>query len=444
MKTDVQEINATRKTIAVTVTSKEVAENEAKLIKDFQRQAKIPGFRPGKAPEAMVRTRFAKDIQQELKQRVVSQAHQEGVAGADFEVFTIVELDEGEIAADKDAVVTFTVDIIPEFDLPAYEGLKVTNTPTEASEDEVTKMLDQILSQRAEFNVAEKAAEKGDYVQCGYEGKIGDELVADLVPDTPMYGTQKTTWEEAGSEDAPGVRAIIDGLIGMKAGDTKEVTMEFPEDFKPEALAGKTAVYSVEAKEVREKVMPEMDEAFFKSLQVADEAELRTKISENIENQKKQQNANAERQQVTEELLKAVDFPIPESGVESETDAVLRDFMQRNMQQGVSAEEFEQHKESLHEGASKAAHDRLKSRLILTKIAEKEKVQVENEDFSRMIMMEAQQSGQNPEKLVKELRKDQNRVNQMRRDIILGKTMDLLLEKAERETVEEAVAPVGE
>jgi len=443
VKTDVQDINPTRKTIAVNVSSEELAEQEAKLIKDFKRQAKIPGFRPGKAPENMVRTRFAKDIQQELQQRVVSQAHQEGVVGADFEVFTIVELDQGEIESGKDATVTFTVDIIPEFDLPVYEGLKVTNGPTEPSEEEVSKMLDQILSQRAEFNVAEKAAEKGDYVQCAYEGKIGDDLVADLVPDSPMYGTQKTTWEEAGSEDAPGVRAVVDGLVGMKAGDTKEVTMAFPEDFKPEALAGKTAVYSLEAKEVREKVMPEMDEAFFKSLQVKDEAELRKRIGENIENQKKQQNANAERQQITEELLKAVDFPIPESGVEAETDSVLRDFMQRNMQQGVSAEEFEKHKESLHEGAGKAAHDRLKSRLILTKIAEKEKIKVENEDFSRMIMMEAQQSGQKPDKLVKELRKDQDRVNQMRRDIILGKTMDLLVEKAERETLE-SVEVVGD
>ncbi|MBC8189862.1 MAG: trigger factor [Puniceicoccaceae bacterium] len=436
MKTDVQDINPTRKTIAVSVTSEEITKQEAKLIKDFQRQAKIPGFRPGKAPENMVRSRFAKDIQQELKQRIISQAHQEGVAGADFEVFTIVELEEGEITSGQDAVITFTVDVIPEFNLPAYEGLKVSAEPTDASDEEVTKMLDQILSQRAEFNVAEKAAEKGDYVQCGYVGKIGDELVADLVPDATMYGSQKTTWEEAGSEDAPGVRAIIDGLVGMKAGDAKEVTMEFPEDFKPEALAGKTAVYSLEAKEVREKVMPEMDEAFFKSLQVKDEAELRERIAENISNQKKQQNANAERQQITEELLKAVDFPIPESGVERETESVLRDFMRRNMQQGVSAEEFEKHKESLHEGASKAAHDRLKSRLILTKIAEKEKIKVENEDFSRMIMMEAQQSGQNPEKVVKELRKDQSRINDMRREIILGKTMDWLLEKAERSEAE--------
>ena len=440
MKTDVRDINPTRKTISITASSEEVSKQEAKLINDFQRKANIPGFRPGKAPENMVRQRFAKDIQQELKQRVVSQAHQKGVADAEFEVFTIVELDEGEIKGGQGATITFTVDVIPEFEVPAYEGLKVTNTPTEASDEEVAEMIDQILGQRAEFNVVDKAAEKGDYVQCAYEGKIGAEIVADLVPENPIFGSQANTWEEAGNEDAPGVRAIVDGLVGMKAGENKEVTMDFPEDFKPEALAGKTVVYSVEAKEVREKVMPEMNDAFFESMQVKDESELRSKISENIENQKKQQNANGERQQITEELVKLVDFPIPESGVESETEAVLRDFMQRNMQQGVSAEEFEKHKESLHEGASKAAHDRFKSRLILSKIAEKEKIKVENEDFSRMIMMEAQQAGQNPDKLVKELQKDQNRVNQMRRDIILGKTMDLLAEKADREIVEPVVA----
>ncbi|MGB0743187.1 MAG: trigger factor [Opitutales bacterium] len=443
MKTDVKDINETRKTISVSFTSEEVTEQENKLIRDFQAQAKLPGFRPGKAPVNMVRSRFAKDIKQELKQRVISQAHQDGVGSVDFEVFNIVDLEEGEIAAGSDVTITFTVDVVPEFELPEYEGLSVTNEPTDAGEDEIEKMLTQILNQRAEYNVAEKAAEKGDYVRCSYEGKIGDEMVADLVPDAPMYGTQNVTWEEAGAEDTPGVRAVVDGLVGMSAGEEKEVTMEFPQDFKPEALAGKTAVYSLKAEEVREKLLPELNEELLKSFGVENEEELRKNISENIENQKKQQNANAERQQLTEALLKAVDFPIPESGVESETEDVLREFMQRNLQQGVSAEEFEKHKAQLHEGASKAAHDRLKSRLILSKIAEKEKVKAEQDDFSRMIMMQAQQSGEKPEKLVKELQKDKGRINRMRSDIILGKTMDLIVDKAVREVVE-PVKAVGE
>ena len=261
-------------------------------------------------------------------------------------------------------------------------------------------------------------------------------MVADLVPDAPMYGTQKTTWEEAGSETSPGIRAVIDGIVGMKAGDEKEVTMDFPADFKPEALAGKSAVYSIKVEEVREKIMPELNEDFFKSIQVKDEAELRKQIGENIENQKKQQNFQAERQQITDQLLQAIELPLPESGIEGETDEILRDFMQRNMQQGATQTDFEQQKEALHEGATKAATDRLKSRIILSKIAEKEKVKVENEDFSRVIMNEAMQTGQKPDKLVKELRKDQSRINRMRMDILIGKTMDLLIEKAERESVE--------
>ena len=440
VKTDVQDITETRKTITVSVAAAEIASIEAKLINEFKRDAKIPGFRPGKAPENMIRMRYAKELKSELSQRVVAKAHQDGVAKSDFEIYGIVDLKEGEIAAGSDATIKFTVDVLQAFDIPAYEGLKVTNEPTDASAEEVDKMMEQILSQRAEFNVAEKAADKGDYVRCGYEGKIGDELVADLVPDAPMFGTQATTWEEAGAEGTPGVQAIVDGIIGMKAGDEKEVTMEFPKDFKPEALAGKSAVYSIKAEEVREKVMPEMDDAFFESMQVKDEAELRERISENIENQKKQQNANTERQQITEHLLGSVEFAVPESGIESETEAVLRDFMQRNMQQGASEADFEANKDQLHEGATKAAHDRLKSRLILSKIAEQEKVQAENDDFSRMIMMEAQQSGQKPEKIVKEIQKDQNRINRMRSEILLGKTMDLILNKAERETVAAATA----
>jgi len=435
VKTDVQDINETRKTITVSVAAAEIASIEVSLIKEFMRDAKIPGFRPGKAPENMIRMRYAKELKSELSQRVVSKAHQEGVAKSDFEIFGVVDLNEGEIAAGSDATITFTVDVLQAFEVPAYEGLKVTNEPTEASAEEVEKMFEQMLSQRAEFNVAEKAADKGDYVRCSYEGKIGDELVADLVPETPMYGSQKVTWEEAGAEGTPGVQAIVDGVVGMQAGDEKEVTMEFPADFKPEALAGKTAVYSLKAEEVREKVMPAMDDAFFASMQVKDEAELRERISQNIEGQKKEKNSNAERQQITEQLLASVEFAIPESGIESETEAVLRDFMQRNMQQGASEADFEAHKEQLHEGASKAAHDRLKSRLILSKIAEKEKVQAENDDFSRMIMMQAQQSGEKPEKIVKEIQKDQSRINNMRSEILLGKTMDLILDKAERETV---------
>ena len=436
MNTDVKDFNPTRRAIIVEVSAGEVDAIEAKLLKDFQRQAKVPGFRPGKAPENMIRTRYAKDIASELKSRVVSAAHQDGVLQSGVDIFGIVELDEGEIASGKEAKLNFTVDIMPDFELPKYEGLKVTTEPTEAGEEEIEKMFQQVLSQRAEFNVVEKAAKKGDYVRCSYEGTMDGQAIAELAPDAPMFGKQSKTWEEAGSEDAPGVRAVVDGLVGMSAGENKEVEMEFPSDFGVAVLAGKSATYAVEVEEVREKVLPELDEAFFKSMQVKDEAELRQQIGDNISRQKEQKNFQAERQQVTDQLLAAVDFPLPESGIEGETEAILRDFMQRNMERGATQEDFEKQKEQLHQGASDAAANRLKSRLILGRIAKEEKVQAANEDFSRVIMNEAMQTGQKPDQLVKELKKDQGRIDRMRLDIVMGKTMDLLLEKAERETAE--------
>ena len=432
MNTDVNDINETRKMVTVTLTPEEVAEEESGVLAQIRKEAKVPGFRPGKAPEKMIRSRYAKQLEEELRNRVVSRAHREGVADADFEIFGIVELDDDGISPETGATVRFTVDVVPPFEVPEYEGIRVETEPTEASDDEVEQMVNQILSQRAEFNPVEKAAETGDYVRCSYEGWIGDEKIADLAPDSPMYGTQKVTWEEAGAREVPGVRAVVDGLVGMSAGDEKEVTETFPDDFEPSVLAGKTATYTLKAEEVREKKLPELTDDLLQSLQVESEEELREKIRENIRNQKQQRSSGQERQQITQYLNNNVDIPLPESGVQHETETVLRDFIQRNMQQGVSREELEKNKDQLHEGASQAARDRLKSRFILSRIAEKEGVEVTQEDLSQVIMQQAMQEGQKPEALVKELRKDRSRVDEMRREILISKTVDLLLEKAER------------
>ena len=149
---------------------------------------------------------------------------------------------------------------------------------------------------------------------------------------------------------------------------------------------------------------------------------------------KSEEEFQAERQQITDQLLEAVDFPL-ESGGERDG-CNPPGFIRRNMERGATQEDFEKQKEQLHQGASDAAANRMKSRLILGRIATEEKIQVENEDFSRVIMNEAMQTGQKPDQLVKELKKDQSRIDRMRVDILMGKTMDRLLEKAERETAE--------
>ena len=431
MNIEHKDISPTRKAVLVHYSAEEVASEDARLLAEFTRQVKIPGFRSGKADPKMVRSRYAKEIKKELKQCLVQKSHQEGLSQVDFKIYRILEIETGSIEASAEATLQFTVDIIPQFDLPEYSGIPVTSASKIAGDEEVDQMINHILGQRAEFKPVEKIIEKGDYVRCGYTGKIGSELIETIVPEEKLYGTQKSTWEEAGAEHTPGVSAVVEGLIGMKKGGTKEVSMDFPKDFKVEALAGKSATYEISVEEVREKILPEMDEAFFQSMQVKDEAEFKAQIRQTIEQRKANEVANANRQQLIDHLIEFVKIPLPESGLDSEREAILKDFMQKNLQAGVEREDFEKNKEALHASATQMAESRLKSLIILDLIADKESISVENDDLSRAIVQQASMRGQKPEAFVKELQKDRSQIDLLRRDIRIGKTLNFLLEKAD-------------
>lgn len=431
VKVTVEDLNPTRKKLVVVIPGDTISQAEDSIAREFAGQAKIPGFRPGKAPANLVKKRFAKDIEQEVSRKLTSEAYEKASSETDLNIFTVVDLSGDEYQPGIDAHLEMTVDIIPDFELPEYKGLSMNVSSTEASEEEVEQSIQQLREQRAQYNVVERPAQKGDFVRCSYTGKIGDQLIADLAPDARMFGTQNSTWEEAGSEESPGVRAVVDGLVGMAPGDTKEVEMEFPEDFSEEVLRGKKATYSVELEEVRERELPELDEQFLQSLQVESEEELRKQTRENIQNQKNQANASGKREQIQQKLLDQVDFPVPQSAVEQQTQDILRDFLQRYMQQGVPQEEFENRKDELYEGASKAAVDRVKVRLVLGRIAEKESIEVENEDMSSAIMQEAMMTRTQPEKLVKELQKDRGRIQALRESVLMNKTLEFLIENGE-------------
>ena len=366
----------------------------------------------------------------------MQKAHEEGLGKSELRIYSIVEIETGEILSGEKASINFSVDIIPKFDLPEYEGVKVKSAPTEADDKEIDQMIGYILGQRAEFKPVDKVIEKGNYVQCSYTGKIGDTLIEEIAPNEAMYGTQKSTWEEAGAENAPGVPAIVEGLIGMQKDETKEVEMDFPADFKIEALAGKKATYEIKVTDIREKILPEMDEAFFESMQVKDEEAFREQIKGTIEQRKENEIANGNRQQIVDHLIQFVTVPLPESGIDSERESILKDFMQKNMQQGVSAEDFEKNKEALHASATQMAESRLKSFIILDMIADKESIKVENDDLNRAIIQHASMTGQKPEAFVKELKKDRSKIDAMQRDIKIGKTLNFLMDKAEI-TIEE-------
>ncbi|MEY2878868.1 MAG: hypothetical protein RLZZ15_1248 [Verrucomicrobiota bacterium] len=431
-------VSATRKSLVVTLDAAEVTAEHTAVVAEIVKVARLPGFRPGKAPVAVVTRQFGKQIREEFNQKVLARAYREGLEKEKLDVLNVVNVEEGTVAAGQPATITVTVDVRPEFALPAYAGLPTEIAPVDATDAEVDSVVEGMRNERADFKAAARPAQKGDYVKLGYEGNIDGKPIAELVPDKQLYGKVPQTWEEVdGTANAGVIPGLGQQLAGVAAGDKKSVNVTFPADFAPvPALAGKAAVYAVDVQEIRERVLPAIDEEFLKAHQADSLDALKTNIRNNLKLQKEGQNRAAQRRQVTDALAAQLNFEAPESLVASETQGVLRNFIEENMRRGVPQEQFEKDKKELFEGARKAAANRIRLQLVLAKIAEQEKITVDESDIDAWLYRESMRSQQKPEKLMKQLSTDQNMLRQVQQNIIFDKAVDLLVAKATVTTVQ--------
>lgn len=430
MKTDVQEQSATRSVVTVEFDSTEVSNKRKNLIKDFSKNVKVPGFRPGKVPATLIEKRFEKELKGELDRSLINDAYDSAIQKSDMDVFSVVNVDEGEFEKDKGGKVVFTVDINPTFDLPDYKGIAIESDSSDVADSEVDDAIKMLLNERAEFKVVEKDVGSGDYVKCSYEGKVGRKLISDIAPDDSILGTQKNTWEEAGNADAPGVSSIVAGLVGMKVGETKKIEHTFADDHAVAALKKKKATYTVEVHEVREKILPEINEEFLKSVNADSEEILRERFTQNLESRKKQEIYAQQRQAVGNFLRDAVDFELPESAFQREKDSIMEDFAQHNLRNGIAQDAMTEELTKNMDQIESTAKERVKLDLVIGRVAKEEKLEVTQEELSQLLYQQAMQSGIPIDKLVQELKKDQERLNSLRQSALFNKTLQFLVDNA--------------
>jgi trigger factor len=429
-------VSDTRKSLVVTLDQSEVEAEHKAVVGEYIQHANIPGFRAGKAPAAMVAKRFGKQISEQFKQQVIAKAYRGALEEKKLDVLNVVDVKEGAIEPGAEVSITVTVDVRPDFTLPDYTGLPTEVQPTEVTDAEIDAVILGMRQERADFKAASRPAQKGDFVKLSYEGSLDGKPLAELAPDRQVYGKVPQTWEEVEGEQEGVIPGLGRQLAGLASGDKKELSIAFPAEFPAlPLLAGKTATYAVEIQEVRERILPALDAEFFKSQQADDEAALRQRIREGLQGQKEQQNRHAQRRQVTEALAAKVDFTVPESLVDAETQAVLRQFLEENLRRGVPAEQFEKDKQGLYDGAKQNALQRVKVRLILAKVAEVEKIEIAERDFDEFIYRESARTRQQPDKLAKDLAKDRDALRSVQQSIIFDKAVDFLVAKANVKTV---------
>jgi trigger factor len=420
-------ISATRKSYTVTVPSNIYQEEEKNSLSALSRQVKIPGFRPGKVPVNMLLQRYGKELTENVKQGVVQKVL-DAVLQQEKNLNSFVEVGELEKVGD-DYQVRVVADVVPDFDLPEYVGIEVKLPEVRVTEEDVDQELESLRLRRAEFKVSEAPAKAGDYVKISYEAELDGKPLKEVHENVGVYGSQETSWEEVAAE-SPLLPEVSKALDGKKAGETFEVQEKFADDHSQEALRGLTVHYKVTVQEVRERVKPELNEEFFKSLKVAGLDDLRESLRKDLLRNKENRDLESQRNEIIRVLSDGVSVEIPQSMLDRHADQTLRRMVNENLQRGVPQSILEQHRDELFESARKNADAQVKVNLILKKIAEKEDIRVAQEDLSEAIYRQAYYSGQNPKKIISEIRKDRSLLTSLSSDILLQKTMAWLVEKA--------------
>jgi trigger factor len=424
-----------RKKLRVEVDAERVAGTRAEILQEFRKFAAIPGFRPGKAPEPMVEKRYAGQIDEELRKRLIPESYRETLNEQKLKVVGYPQIEAVEYKHGSALVYTAAIDTAPEFALPDYKGIPVKKKAVTVKEEEITKTIDSLREQQAEFVAVEgRALQTGDFAVINYTGVADGKPISELVPDAKELGENKDFWLLIAADSfLPG---FCDQLIGANAGEKRQVLVDFPADFPQKMVAGKKATFFVDVTALKEKKLPEVNDDFAKKVGLDSVDELKDAVRKGLVTEAESQQDAELRRQIADHLLGKVEFELPESLVKQETRSIIYDVVRENSMRGATKEQLEEKKNEIYGFATQSAKGRLRTSFILEAIAEAEQIKVEEAEVEQRIKQLAQRARTTPEKLKAQLA-EKNGFGEIEEQILVGKTLDFLVANAKIETVTE-------
>jgi trigger factor len=417
-----------KREIELEIPAENVSRATEKVARDLARVARIPGFRPGKAPVTLIRRRFADDIQGEVLQSLVPEYLEKVLDEKKLVPVTRPEVDKVEFKEGEPLKFRAVFEVLPEFELGDYKGLEVQVDAVEAGEAQVDKVLEEMRERAATFVPVEgRAAKDGDFALIKLSGMPeggGEPVEADSI--MCHIGAEET------------LESFTENLREANPGETKKFQSKYPDDYPDQKLAGKTYDYSVEVLAIKEKKLPEVNDEFAKDAAgeaggVTTVAELRKKILENLGAAKEEQQSSQAREKILEALVKKHDFPVPEALVEHQMDVRLERTVRSLTAQGVDPRAVNVDWVSLRRRQHDRAVDDVKAELLLDRIADAEKIEATDEDVEKEISALAKRSGESATALRARLTK-QGALDRMKSKLRSDKTNEWLYRNTRIET----------
>jgi trigger factor len=427
-----------KREVSIEIPAEEVQKATDSVVRRFQKLAKIPGFRAGKVPERIVRTRFADDIRSEVVEQLLPKYYQQAVEKSGYKpvsqpYVTDLKFEEGQ-------PVTFKAlfEVMPEITPKDYKSINIERQDISVNDDEVEDALKHLQEQQASFEpVDDRELKDGDFAQISFVGKaLGSKKILDKKKE--LSEARSETTDPAGQAQAEvgdaiaeaveeevnkpvevndvmveigggnTVKDFSENLRGAKPGEERSFDVSYAEDFADQRLAGQVMHYDVKVLSVKKKVRPELNDDFAKELgEFATLDELRKRIRENMEAEKQHGIEHTAKEKLVDELVAKNDFPVPQALVDRQIDTRLERGLRALASQGMREQELRKlNFARLREGQKDAAIREVKASLLLDRIAELENIQVTDEELDTEIESAAKQSQQTVESVRARLERD--------------------------------------
>jgi len=422
MKANVEEISSIKKKVSIEIPEDQVTQEVESFYKDVGKKAKIKGFRPGKVPRNILERYFKDYVKAEVIQKLIEETYPKALSETDLHPVSPPVIDPGEFEVGKPFQYSAVLEVKPEVKLEGYTGLKIEGKKEEVKDEEVEGRLKALQNLHANLKTISEARpiQAGDYVIVDYEASMGGK---------PLEGGKAIDFTvEVGSGQF--IPAFEEKLIGLKPEEEKEIEVSFPEDYGYQKWAGKTISFHVKIKEIKERILPPLDDEFAKDLgDYSSFEELKAKLKGEIEKEKELGLERQLKDQVMDQLLEANPFEVPESLVEEQTKTLVSDTKLRLAAQGVDLKNLGLSEEKLQEDYKAMAQKQVKTFLILEKIADQEGIAVTNEEADDRLREMSERMHQKFD-VVKRYYEKNGLLPEVKAGIIRDKTLNFLLEKA--------------
>jgi trigger factor len=422
MRASAEEISPIKKKISIEIPEDQVGQEVDSFYKELGRTAKIKGFRPGKVPRNILERYFKDYVKTEVVRKLIEESYPKALSETHLEPVSPPVVDPGEFAEGKPFQYSAVIEVKPEITLEGYTGLKIEGKREEVEDEEVEARLKALQNLHSNLKTISeaRAIQAGDYVILNYEASLGGKSVEG--------GKAIDFTVEVGSGQF--IPAFEEKLIGLKPEEESEIEVTFPQDYGYQKWAGKTLSFHVKIKEIKEKILPPLDDEFARDLgDYPSLGELKAKLKGEIEKEKELGLERQLRDQVVDQLLEANPFEVPESLVEEQAKALVSDTKLKLAAQGVVLKSLGVSEEKLQEDYKAMAQKQVRTFLILEKIAGQEGIAATDQEAEDRLKEMSERMHQKFD-VVKQYYEKNGLLPEIKAGILRDKALSFLLEKA--------------